>query len=165
MRNRKFFLYGLGWGIIGATLVMQLLMVAGKASDPARLGPADSGKTPAITDLQREAKEAGYELVRKDEKRITPEDLESAKRSAAEEALRKAGGQQPGRTVLIVTQQADAATIATALVQAGLISDRTVLIDELSKRGLTNKLQVGTYVFEGKPALDDIIAKITTPRP
>ncbi|WP_166237919.1 endolytic transglycosylase MltG [Paenibacillus turpanensis] len=163
MSDKKRFLYGLGWGIIGTALIMQLLTFAQEG--PGKTLPPQPGEAAqdTVEVVKEKASAHGYELVKKGEKLYTQEEVAKLQQTAAEEAAKKAAAeqQQEMKTALIITEQSSATSIADALTKLGLVSSRNQFLTALAEQQLNQKLQIGTYVFVGKPELAEIITRIT----
>lgn len=173
MFKNKFFIYGLGLGLIAGAVLLQLMFkvdeMEGRTSDPGQ-------SASALEQLQAQADKLNYKVVPKAQAIYSDKDIETLKQKAAEEERNKIAKQtaapsvpgasplQPAaktvRTVYI-SERMDASQVADMLVKAGLLPDTGGFVALLGEKKLTTRIRSGSYSFEDQPTVDDIIARIT----
>lgn len=160
-------LYGLGAGMIIGAILLQLMTFARTDSEPAAQMPGATEEQ-----LQAMAAELGYDIYPKSERRYTDAEVQEqiAKALEQERDDRSAVGLKVGETsegtavyLVVIEPGMGAQEVAEALALAGLIEDAGAFEDELSRRRLTRRIQIGSFTFVGKPEPSEIISAITSP--
>jgi hypothetical protein len=171
--KNKFFLYGLGLGLIAGAVLLQLMFKV----DEMEGRTLDAGQSAsALEQLQAQADKLNYKIVPKAQTIYSDKDIETLKQKAAEEERNKIAKQtaspsvpgaspsQPAaktvRTVYI-SERMDASQVADMFVKANLLPDTSGLVASLYQKKLTTRIRAGSYSFEDQPTVDDIIAQIT----
>lgn len=179
MFRNKMFLYGLGTGLIIASLLLQLLSLS---SEPVS---GNEEETLQATmdwealfqdnwdELNKAAQQFGYAL-------LTEEELSAWREQAAAVNDETAAAMDDGDDEAAADETQDDETTDLAepivlMIEAGLTSmDVSRLLEQLSlvddqdtfeqmlvERQLTTRIQMGTYVFDEKPDPEELIAIIT----
>lgn len=172
MFKNKFFLYGLGLGLIAGAVLLQLMFKV----DEMEGRTLEAGQSAsALERLQAQADKLNYKVVPKTQPIYSDKDIESLKQKAAEEERNKIAKQtasppapggspsQPAKTVrtVYISERMDASQVAEMLVKASLLQDTGGFVALLGEKKLTTRIRSGSYSFEDQPAVDDIIAQIT----
>lgn len=164
MFKNKQFMYGLGFGLILGAALLQLMLAAAPSDAPA----SREGAGATILDrLRADADKLGYQLLPKNAKAHTPEELEQIRAKAAEEERGKWAGQsaQSGEVTraVYISDRMDAFQTAELLTLAGIWPDAGEIVRELTARRLTTRIRAGAYQFQPTDTLEQIIAQITIP--
>lgn len=164
LRDRRS-LFGLGAGIIIGAILLQLTYAVFPKED----GQAE--EEPTAEQLQILADGLGYAVYPKSEKRYTEPEVEEriAKALRDEESKRQAAEVWSGETstgyevsLVVIEPGMNPQEVAEALVLAGLIEDGGAFVEELRKRRLAGRIQIGSFTFVGKPEMSEIIKTITS---
>lgn len=177
MFKNKFFLYGLGAGLLTAAIIIQLASLSQHASSEQIKWPEFFQEH--FAEISAVAAEQGYSLnivpthsEPTDEQPVN--DLEQLQGTS--EHLEERQGQdesqldsdmidslpsdQPKYEMTIITGMTSIEVAALA-EERGLVSDHKLLEDALAAKGLSHYIQIGTYSFPERPAIDDLIEVIT----
>lgn len=158
MASRKLFLYGLGTGLIAASLILRLADIGQSASEQAADEPSSRANALTIEQLRSAAEENGYILHDASLTWYTEEELQSRLAESASQ-------QQEVATVYAFTiaSGTELGTIARMLFDMGLIKDPNHFIEQMEERGLAGKVQAKYYRFDGMPSLEKLIAGLISP--
>lgn len=164
MFKNKQFMSGLGIGLILGAALLQLMLAAAPVDTPASREGADA----AILDrLRADSDKLGYQLLPKNAKVHTLEELEQIRAKAAEEERDK-WAEQPAQNsevarAVYISDRMDAFQTAELLALAGIWPDSGGLVRELTDKRLTTRIRAGAYQFQPLVTLEEIIAQITIP--
>ncbi|MDF2721423.1 MAG: hypothetical protein K0Q59_1098 [Paenibacillus sp.] len=177
MLKNRFFLYGLGIGLICGAVLLQLMvkveqMENSSLSKQQTALPAQQPSAMTLEQLQEQAGKLNMKVVAKEQTIYSDQDIAKIKQQAAEEERSKAAvpnavpptivEQKPStiRTAYI-TEQMNAYQVAELLVKAGILPESGTFIANLAKKKLETRIIAGAYAFADQTAVDDIIAAIT----
>ena len=168
MFKNKMFLYGLGFGLVIAVLLLQLTYVRSGAEE--RLVAAELEQDmQKVTDLTEAtvtswAKMNQFRLVAEHEELFTQIQLAEAVKQARNEAeleIQKLKEQSHIRG-LVIPSGATSKQVAHLLQEMDLIEDAKVFEDTMSIRGLSTKIKPGYFEFVGSPTVDELIEIIVS---
>lgn len=165
MSGRKWFLAGLGAGLIVCGIVLRLAGSAGDGSE----------------DWQAEAQRNGYLLLR-------PEDVDALMRFVVERAQATAPGPSPHSPTPVPTASPPASSplptffsfkddrvfvrippgaisedVVRMLAEAGVVRDAQALRTEIAVRGKTRRIVAGAYLLKKDMPVRDVVDRITAP--
>lgn len=161
MFKNRYFLIGLGSGLIVGALLLQLMNAA---VQPVQ-SPYTEGVNPKEMDPAslKEAAKSYYQVFDKQEKVYTQdqvkEELNKQLEGKTAQKEEKGSGKQG---YLYVASNMDSKTVSDLLEKMGFVQDSKELQQELNNRNLQTKIQTGLHHFEGEPSLDEIITNLTT---
>lgn len=168
MLKNRLFVYGLGFGLIFGAVLLQLMNAVEKLES----SPNVPSQAMTAEQLQAHAEKLNYKLVSKDQPIYSDKDLEAIRLKAAEDERSRLAKQAPQpsqpasaqhtRTVYI-SDRMDASAVAQMFAEANIVPDAKTLIAALEDKQLTTRIRYGVYTFVDNTAIDEIIAKITTP--
>lgn len=168
------FLYGLGTGLIIATLLLQLLNYKQESKslnkDAEALGPAETadkwddlfmGQLDEITEA---AERNGYRVI--SENKVPPEETNDKGSSTSEsepqdDDLLMDSTETAEEVFLTISSGMGSGEVARELYELKLIENIDEFIQLLNSKQLNTRIQVGSYRFEGSPEMNQIIEEIT----
>jgi hypothetical protein len=163
-------LAGLGIGLILGAILLQLmnLAVSGVGQNALTGDSAISEKEYTLEELRDIADQLDHYIIEKSAVVYTQKELDDAVLQAVEEAsVSETPEEKPVDSKVTsyrFTIKAGMVTdeVTDLLMDIGLINDAESFKKELSDRNLNNRIQVGTFEFNEKPSLTELINKITT---
>lgn len=186
MIKDKRFLTGLGSGLIIGAILLQLMNVASSGAQRMTASQSDDTVTEGeytAEQLVEIADKLGYAVYEKSEKWYSQEKVDELVRTAEEKGKEAArieqsrGTELPAKDELPAQESSTEVTsvsyrltiesgmssekVAEALVSAKLIDETDAFLNELNRRKLTDKLQIGPFEFDHKPTLTELINMIT----
>lgn len=175
MFKNRFFLYGLGIGLITAALLLELLSYA----EQDRIHPTtepihwDVWFAEDIDQLQSIADEHGYRIVASEVQLYTEEQLEDELQQVREQLNQQeamTADPEPSEEVpdsdvfkISITRGMTMSDVAEALVESGLLQTDTEFRDVMYERRLNTKIKSGIYEFPHSITVEDIVDQITIP--
>lgn len=181
MFKNRFFLYGLGLGLITASIILQLAHLSNQDELRADDIHWPSFFTKHFDDISDAAKEEGFMLVpssqnsdfssQHQEQPLTDDPSPQVSASDSDHDA----GSNPIDSVssnsdtedsvrsyeLTVIEGMTSIDVAALAEQIGLVDDRLQLEQSLASKGLSEVIQIGTFHFEEKPDIDELISAIT----
>ncbi|AJY76594.1 hypothetical protein [Paenibacillus beijingensis] len=161
MVKSRNFRAGFGLGMIAGALLLQL-MLAGESQQAKLTGfaggenPEDSGQAKTYTEQEVAA------LIEKARREGASEAASSA---ASQEPQAPAKAEQSGaaklKTVIRIPPSSSLTQTAAILQDNGLIGDEAAFVAYIRKQKLSGSIRAGYFLFEGKPAMEDIRNTIT----
>lgn len=167
MFKNRFFLYGLGIGLIAASLLLQLASMSSKLErDQEEPIEWEAFFEAHFDELSQAAQLQGYRIIKVEDSELEDselEDVELEEPSANDEPLTEQADKElpPEPMVLDITYGMTSIDVADLLEQLHLIDDRTDFERAMSSRALNRRIQAGTYEFTDVPKLHDLIDLIT----
>lgn len=168
---------GLGLGLIIGAILLELMNVAisGVEQDAVLTNSILDSKEYTLGELKAIADSLDYNIIEKSVVFYTQNELDEAiieaktKQPAVDEPVEEESKVETVEdiettTTYQITIQSGMGTKAVSklLLSSGLIDDADSFEEELSRRGLNNKIQVGPFEFTTKPSLTALINKITS---
>ncbi len=174
MTKDKRFLTGLGTGLIIGAILLQLMNFAG------------AGRESVVPTDKLYSQEEADELVRKAlvqaaEQTLAEEEAKAESSEADEDALSAAEIEDDSiQADLESSEDSDDEVEATATyevtiryrmtsedaadaaIEAGLLDDKDAFLQELIRRNLTYRLQIGTFTFNTKPTIPELVQTLTS---
>ncbi len=188
MFKDRFFLNGLGIGMIIGALLLQLMNVSAVPKDNMAAANVDDSGKPAerIIAMKQNLQSLGFKIYDQGEKLYTQEQLD--------QAIEREKSGRPNRTVqsptpepttspsmaaslnsessstdtqkpvwsFVIPQGMGSDQLGDLLVEKKFIEDKETLSAELNKRHLEASIRAGNYVFDHKPSLSALIQAITS---
>jgi len=169
----KRFLTGLGAGLIIGAVLLQLMNFAEAGRTPAPLSDKLYSQEEADVLVRQELDQAAqHEADANNPIADVPGEQEPADEQAA-------GDEEPSDSQPVdeidaeidADEQSYEITIryrmtsedaAEAALEAGLIDDKDVLLQELIRRNLTYRLQIGTFTFTSRPTVAELVDVLTS---
>jgi hypothetical protein len=170
--KNKLFLYGLGTGLITASILLQIVSF----SDPDKqLNDSTASLSEEVWDglfteqldiLVTAANRNGYKLSSLDEVTYTEEELKDKIETALNETVKDDNQVSASEDIIqmssfIILKGMGSEEVADQLLQLKLIKDKAGFMQVMEREQLNTIIQAGLYVFEGTPELEQIITKIT----
>jgi hypothetical protein len=170
--KNKLFLYGLGAGLITASILLQIVSFSAPdrqlKDSVVSLSEAewDGLFTEQLDQLGTAANRNGYKLSPLDEVTYTEKELKDKIETALNETVQddnqvSASENNIQMSSFTILKGMGSAEVANHLLQLGLIQDSAEFMQAMDREQLTTSIQAGLYTFEGTPELEQIIAKIT----
>ncbi len=177
LRNR-FFLIGLGCGLIAGAVFLQLMMNADKVQNKT----SETGSASLLTQeqLQQEASRLNMKVIPKEQQAYTQQQIDEIKQKAVTEEKNQAAKASPTPTTTPISQataaptsvpkektvfipdRMDATSVANLLVQNQVISEPTKLLGLLVEQKLTEKIRYGNHTFPDQTEVNEIVRIITS---
>jgi len=179
-------LIGLGIGLIIGAILLELMNLALSGVDQDALLNDNilEDRQYTLEELKAIAENLDYNIIEKSVVLYTQSDMDAAIHNAKESTVidpvvEATEADAPVDKVLIeekssnvektsyhITIKSGMVTeeVTALLITVGLISEADSFKDELNRRKLNNKIQVGVFEFPTKPSLTELINKITTPQ-
>lgn len=170
MFKNKLFLYGLGTGLITATLLLQLLNYSDEAAnmdkDTETLTQTETAENldtlfiDQFDALTEAAERNGYRII-SDEEEASSEtnDIETDTSSVLQEADNLNDSLE--EVLFTISSGMGSGEVARQLHQLNLIKDVDEFMQLLNNKQLNTRIQIGSYRFEGSPDMNQIIKQIT----
>ncbi|MEX2416092.1 MAG: hypothetical protein WD424_08100 [Paenibacillaceae bacterium] len=173
-------LIGLGIGLIIGAILLQLmnLAITGVGHD-ALLNDSNIDENQfTLEELKAIADSLEYNVIEKSVVLYTQDEMDEAVLHAKESVeqvpvVKETEVEAPAKKLVIgnsatyhISIESGMVTedVTQLLITAGLISDAESFKEELTRRKLNNKIQVGTFEFSEKPSPTELINIITSPR-
>lgn len=168
------FLYGLGTGLIIATLLLQLLNYKEESKslnkDAEALGPAEMADKwddlfmDQLDEITEAAERNGYRVIL--ENKVPPEETNDKGSSTSEsetqgDDLLTESTETAKEVLLTISSGMGSGEVAQELYELKLIQNIDEFIQLLNSKQLNTRIQVGSYRFEGSPEMNQIIEQIT----
>lgn len=159
---RRFFVLGLGAGILAATLVLgaaNTLQGRGQTGEPKNVQ-----ESVGSADWQQAAKQAGMVVLSKQEldQKLADARVDAAKKKEAELAAKTPAPSPAPKTVNVYIQPGMGTTdIARLLQAAGVLEDGNELIH--LRQSSSSPIRAGTYTLPLKGKAEDVFKLISTP--
>lgn len=166
MFKNKFFWYGLGIGLIVASLLLQLASMSDQSKDEAAEAiDWDILFNEQFDELTQAAESQGYILLNVNELEYIDQPNKSEQsetpNAQPETSVEHPIDVQPETTVLEITYGMTSIDVAELLEELKLIEARDMFEETMAQRGLNRRIQIGTYEFTESPELNELIDLIT----
>ncbi|WP_442600917.1 hypothetical protein [Paenibacillus sp. KN14-4R] len=150
--SKKMFWNGLGFGLIGGALLLQLML---GVQSPPSVGKETVSKEsqPPVETPEISKKYTQAEFDQKLQARLKEEVDKIPKPEAPKAEIVK-------QTAVYITPGLNSDKVVEMFQQSGLINEPTALSTEIKKRGLTSSIRSGVHIFKGEPSVDVIIETI-----
>ncbi|HEY0826969.1 MAG TPA: hypothetical protein VGE40_02645 [Bacilli bacterium] len=164
MFKNKFFLNGLGIGLIVGAILLQIMIYADKPLPEQGNVPEDPMDE---TELVEAVEKLGYSVIKKD-LTSTPSPQEKtditpvpALTSSPSPVITQSPSPSKEITV-IIPRGSGSEAVGNLLFKSKVISNVDEFVKAVENRKLTNKIQSGSFSFTGKETLNEILKIITT---
>ncbi|MCR8642162.1 hypothetical protein NV379_05770 [Paenibacillus sp. N1-5-1-14] len=148
--SRKVFWNGLGFGLIGGAVLLQLMLMA---QNTATSAPVVQQSPPPAEIVESDKKYSQDEYDQKLQVRLKEEiDKRPLPEAPKPEQIKK--------TTVYISAGLNSDRVVEMFQRSGLISDAAAMSAEIKKRKLTASIRTGAHVFEGEPSMEELIEAI-----
>ncbi|WP_068608385.1 MltG/YceG/YrrL family protein [Paenibacillus swuensis] len=169
MLKNRFFLMGLGFGIIAGALLLQMMVSVELKDRQFQTAALPSSLTD--DELEEQAAERGLRLTKVEDKLYTQAELdikvaETKKLNKPISVKEASTSGTPTHTVrsVYIPKGLDSATVSEILFEVGVIKDAAAFENLMTVKEANGKIQPGLKQFKGELSSQQIISIITKPQ-
>ena len=160
-------LIGLGIGLIIGAVLLELMNVAmmGVPQETPSNEILIDENIYTVEQLENIADALDYKIIEKSLVYFTQADMDEAILKAQQSVVTaptQESVQSESPYSITITYGMGTENVVKLILEAGIIEDEDIFMEEMRRRKLNNIIQVGTFEFDEKPSLTELIDRITS---